>query len=106
LDNATQNQAAVGLANMLTNLFMNSIIVSFSIGLATLVSQAKGQQDSRLCAVYLRRQQVISTLVFIPFATLLCFSEHLAAFMGQEKEIARLSQLYILITLPGFFFLN
>jgi Na+-driven multidrug efflux pump len=54
-ENAVQLQAAFGLGSLLINVFMQAIVVSFSIALLTLVGQAYGAKDYKLCAIYLRR---------------------------------------------------
>lgn len=47
--------AALGLGNLTVSILMLSVGVSFNGSLDTLISQAYGQNDVRLCGVYLNR---------------------------------------------------
>lgn len=107
VDNATQLQAAFGLGQMFINLFMQSIAISFTINVSTFIGQAHGQKQPELCAIYLRRQQIISALFWIPWAILLCFSQVFSTYVfGMDEAVTELAYIYILAALPGFFFLT
>lgn len=82
MKNSTLNLAAFGLGSMLINLFMQSIAISFSMQVGTLIGQAYGQKQPKLCAIYFKRHQVLSTLVYIPFAIFLCFSHYVSLAIG------------------------
>lgn len=82
MEDSTLNLAAFGLGTMLINLFMQSIAISFSMQVGTLIGQAYGQKQPELCAVYFKRHQFLASLVYIPFAIFLCFSYYVAIALG------------------------
>ncbi|CDW89421.1 na+-driven multidrug efflux pump [Stylonychia lemnae] len=101
--NAVQLQATLGL----TTLFMNTLIVTIQIGfngsLSTLISQAFGQKDYRLCGLYLNRQLMLNGLIFLPMVIIMMFSKELYLLLGQDADMASEAATFLQITLPGFF---
>jgi len=73
--NAVQLQATLGLATLFMNSLIATIQVGFNGSLSTLVSQAFGQKDLRLCGLYLNRQLILNVLIFIPMVVLMMFSK-------------------------------
>jgi Na+-driven multidrug efflux pump len=63
------------MGNMFLNIFSYTITFSFTYALETYVGQAHGKKDKKLCALYTRRQQINSTLFWIPSVILLLFSQ-------------------------------
>jgi Na+-driven multidrug efflux pump len=61
----TMDQAALSLGSMVLSLCMLSLGFTFNGSLDTLISQAFGQGDKRLCRVYLNRQLYMMSLFFI-----------------------------------------
>jgi len=58
--------AGVGMAIMYINIFCNSLVVGINSTLQTLVPQAYGFGDLRMCGVYLNRARIALTLSYIP----------------------------------------
>ncbi|CDW72125.1 na+-driven multidrug efflux pump [Stylonychia lemnae] len=102
-DEAVNNLAIFGLATVTMSIAMMSIQLSFNNALMTLVSQAHGQQEPRLCSIYLNRQLVLNVIVFIPLCILLLFAESFFLAIGQQAEIAQRASNYIRVLLPGYF---
>ena len=61
-------QKALGFGGLSLSLFLLALGVTFNGSLDTLIPQAYGQKDLRLCRVYLNRQLYLTTLVFLPLA--------------------------------------
>ena len=57
--------AGFGLGSLTLGIMLISIGVCFSMGVATLVAQANGANDKRMCRVYLNRQFYLNTLLFL-----------------------------------------
>ena len=66
--------AAVGLGTTLINVVCFDPLLGLNGALETLVAQAFGAKQLRLCGQYLNRGRLINTIVFIPLAILMCFS--------------------------------
>lgn len=64
----TINQASFSLATLFLNLLVNSFSTSFTVPAATYFAQAS--DDKKLLGLYYRRQILLSSLFFIPFALL------------------------------------
>lgn len=71
--------------------------------LDTLVSQAFGYGQIRLCGTIFNRGCIILTLVFIPIAILLSFSEPLLVKLGQDPLVSEYTQSFIVILLPSIY---
>ena len=76
--------AGVGLGNMTQNLCALSIIYGLNMSVETLVSQAAGAGDLRLCGTYLNRGRVILTAIFLPIAVVLMNSFNILMALGQD----------------------
>ena len=63
--------AGIGIGNMTMNLLGLSIIFGFNSSLDTLISQAAGCGEIKLCGLYLNRGRFVMTILFIPIALLL-----------------------------------
>jgi MATE family multidrug resistance protein len=60
-----------------------------------------------LCAIYLRRQQIISTALWLPLCGILAFSKTISInLLGIDAVTTDGAYTYILLTMPGFFFLT
>ena len=70
----------------------------------TLVSQAYGNGQLKLCGVHFNRGRLILTAFFIPLATLLMFSEHILIFIGQDPVVSAHTQEFLRYTLPAIYF--
>ena len=65
--------AALGLGNLTLSIFLYSLGISFNGSLSTLVSQAYGQKEYRLCGIYLNRQIYINMAITFPISLYLLF---------------------------------
>lgn len=74
--------AGAGMANMWLNIFCLSLTVGLNATLNTLVSQAYGFGDFRMCGVYLNRARIVFTLMFIPITILLLNTERIFVSLG------------------------
>jgi len=63
-ESTTYPLSGFGLGSLTLGIFMLSCGSTFTSGLATFVSQAHGQQDPRLCRVYLNRQVMLNFFAF------------------------------------------
>jgi MATE family multidrug resistance protein len=73
--NDTAALAAVGLAFILTYLFMMSIMFGLNTAIETLASQAYGADNLEACGKYLNRQRFILCVLFVPIFVMIIFSE-------------------------------
>ena len=96
--------AAVGLGNLITNVFSNSIAIGFNGCLDTLVSQAYGSGNYLLCGVYTNRVRVVNLIFFIAISGVLTLTETLLVTFGQDPETAAIAQIYVVTRIPAVFF--
>ena len=69
------------------------------------MSQAFGAGQLKLCGAYLNRGRLINTVIFIPLAFLLCFSKPFLTNIGQDPEVSAHAASYVIVNLPGVYFL-
>ena len=74
--------AGVGTGNMTQNMLGLSVIIGFNGALETLVSQAYGSGNLKLCGVYLNRGRFILIAAFIPVILILQRTEQILVFIG------------------------
>ena len=97
-------QKALGLGQLVLGIFLLSLGVTFNGALDTLIPQAYGQKDLRLCRVYLNRQLYMTTYVFIALAIPLVLVKPALIGIGQSEEVAGLASIYVLACIPGVLF--
>ena len=73
--NDVSKLAGVGLAVTISCILCLTILEGMNGAVETLVSQAYGNGQLRLCGVHLNRGRLILTAIFIPLATILTFSK-------------------------------
>ena len=86
---------------MVLSIFLLSLSMTFNNSLDTLVSQAYGQKDLRLCKVYLNRQLYLTTIVFGIISIPLIFAKTVMIAFGIEPAIALTASSYVWICIPG-----
>lgn len=86
--------AAVGLGNMMQNVFGLSIGFGLISAFDTLVSQAHGAQDEAQCIVLFARGRAIATAQLLWIIPLLCNTEALLLLFGQDPDVARYASEY------------
>ena len=74
--------AAVGLGNATMNLVGFSFIYGFNSALDTLISQAYGAKDYKLCGLYRTKGMFILTIVCIPVLIFMLNSENILIMCG------------------------
>ena len=79
--------------------------MGFNGALDTLVSQAFGNGQYRMCGVYMNRARVLNFAFFIPICVMLLYTEEILVALGQDRETASYSQTYVTTQIPGVFFL-
>lgn len=69
---------------------MIGLSVLFGLGttLDTLLSQASGTQNIKICGEFLNQARFVSLIAFIILAVLLCFSEIFFVFLNQDERVA------------------
>lgn len=104
---ASDSLAALGIGTLTISLLVFSLVYTFNNALLTLVSQAYGQHDIKLCARYLNRQIYLNLAIFLPLSVVLFFfSEPLYLFLDMSPVVATRSASYVRIVLPGHMFLT
>lgn len=76
-------------------MFMNVVGLSIAIGLngalETLISQAYGVKNLRLCGVYLNRGRFVMLAFFVPVIGVLMKTNSFLKAMGQDPEVSELA---------------
>lgn len=99
----SQLMASVGMGNMLSNVILLAPCLGFNGTIETFVSQSFGANSKYMCGVQFNRGRIIVTIVFIPLAVLLFFSDTVLIACLQDPTISKLSRDYIVRTLIGIF---
>ena len=76
--------AGVGMGNVIANIMCLSFVMGFNQALDTLISQAYGAGQIRLCGTILNRGRIISILVFIPILIMLSHTEEILLSFEQD----------------------
>ncbi len=71
-----------------------SIGSSFTMAVSTLVAQASGANNSKLCRVYLNRQYFLNTVLFAVLCIPFLFIKQIYIKIGQGPEISALAAQY------------
>lgn len=95
--------AAVSLGNIVVIMFVMSCIQGMSTALETLVSQAYGASQPRLCGQHLNRMRLILFILFIPVCAILSQAERMLLFLGQDPVVSQQAAQFIIFQLPGLF---
>ena len=59
-----------------------------------------------MAGIYYNRGRFIMSLVYLPLALLLCFSESILLSLGQDASVARYAHEYIVPMIPAMYFLG
>ncbi|TNV79517.1 hypothetical protein FGO68_gene531 [Halteria grandinella] len=94
-------QSALAIGGIVLSISLLSLGVTFNGALDTLIPQAFGQGDPRLCRVYLNRQLYLTTFVYMVLAIPLFMVEHFLESMGQSPQVAQMAGTYVKVCIPG-----
>jgi len=86
--------AAVGLANMMQNVFGLSIGIGLCGGLDALASQARGSGELKLACIYAQRARLILSIQLVWMWPLLACCDVWLTALGQDPTVARLAAEY------------
>ena len=98
--------AGFGLGSLTIGIAGISIGSCCAYTVGTLIAQADGANDKRMCRVYLNRQYYLNTLIFPFMSVPLIFIRSIYRLMGQKDEVADLAAVYVWVCLPGIYFLT
>jgi Na+-driven multidrug efflux pump len=93
--------AGLGVGTSILECFTVYILMGMNEVQETLVSQAFGAGQLKLCGTYLNRGLLINTVIFIPLVVMLLFSRQILEAIGQDSEVSRYAATYIIVNLPG-----
>ena len=79
--------AGIGLATTLLNVLLFWPLVGMNGAVETLVAQAYGAGDLRICGVYLNRGRMIDTVITIPLIFLVYSSKFLVTELGTDERV-------------------
>ena len=85
----------VGMGNIIIVMLCNSVFLGMNGAIETLVSQAYGSGNFKMCAVYLNRGRMILLLAFIPIILLLINTDHILVALGISAEASYYAKIYI-----------
>ena len=74
--------AAFGLGSLTIGIMVLSVGASFAMSIGTLVSQAHGAKDRRLCRLYLHRSFYLNSWVWLILAIPMVFIRHIYGWIG------------------------
>ncbi|KAL0089069.1 mate-domain-containing protein [Phycomyces blakesleeanus] len=99
-----QLMAAVSLGNLFCTVGGLAMGSGMLTAIDTLVAQAfTGANHPHTLGIILQRALCILALFTIPVAVIWINAEHILVYMGQDPELARLAQSYIIVCLPNIF---
>ncbi|XP_049377270.1 protein DETOXIFICATION 49-like [Solanum stenotomum] len=93
---------AIGFANISGY----SILSGLAMGMEPICGQAFGAKRYKILGLSLQRTILLLLLISIPISFLWCNMERILIFCGQDHDIAREAQNYILFSLPDLFTLS
>jgi len=81
--------AGVGIGNMFMNMTGLSISIGLNGALETLISQAMGAGNIRLCGIYLNRGRFVLMCSNIPTILMLSQTEKILLMIGQNEIVSK-----------------
>lgn len=95
------------LGILVNSVLFKVVAMSFISGLDTLISQAAGKGDKRMCKIYMSREMILSFYLMIPLSFLLLFMKSIfTGLLNQDELTAVQATEFCLLSFPGslFFF--
>ncbi|ELU04317.1 hypothetical protein CAPTEDRAFT_117071 [Capitella teleta] len=96
---------SVALANSLINIFGNAVVLGMATACDTYFAQAFGNGQLLFIGVLLQRALAIHLLLLLILCVLYVNMEQALLLIGQDPEVSRLTAEYLLLSIPGLFFL-
>lgn len=97
----TEYLSGVGLATSILNIFIFGIYIGLNGAIDTMISQASGLNNHKLANQVLNKAYFINTVLFIPIAVVMFFSESIFTFLHIEPESSYYAYVYMLPLIPG-----
>ena len=97
----TEFLSGVGLATSILNIFIFGIYIGLNGAIDTMISQATGLNNHKLANQVLNKAYFINTVLFIPIAVVMFFSESIFTFLKIEPESSHYAYVYMLPLIPG-----
>lgn len=94
------------MGNILNSTFAIGIFGALNSTLYTLVSEAYGSEDMVMCGIYLHRGRVCLSMLFAVVWILFIFIGPFLEAIGQDKDFATETHLYIICSFPSFFIMG
>ncbi|KAK9868409.1 hypothetical protein WJX84_004748 [Apatococcus fuscideae] len=95
--------AAAGLATSLANVTGDSVLVGISSAMQTLCGQAFGAKALKEVGNWWQRAVLILWMTCIPISLLWWFMEPLLLLIGQEPDVAHMTNMFLRCRIPGIF---
>ena len=95
--------AAIGISETFVLIFFIYPVISNMGAIDTFVSTSYGNKQYYLWGVYLNRALIILTFLSIPFTIVLFFMKEILLYLGQDPQIAEMSQIYFYYRIPTLF---
>ena len=99
----TKFLAALGLGSLTTGICLLSICNCFALVLPSFVSPAHGVGDHCLARIYLHRQYLLNTFVFLVAFIPVIFIKQIYSAIGQDEEISTLAAQYVWTVGPAVY---
>jgi len=98
---ASKNQlAAVGLGNMMMNIFVLFTIDGLASGIDILSSQAYGAKENRLACIPYQRARMVTALQCLWIVPIFCFTERWMTAIGQDPIVSKFAGEYTRAAAP------
>lgn len=89
--NSSVQLAAFGMGNIFINMFAYSVYFGMNGAIDTLVSQARGAGDMKLCGQYLQRGRIVNTVIYVPLLCIFLSSGPILSSSGQSLDVSKLA---------------
>lgn len=95
--------AAAGLGVMFINMFVYGTFEGLNGAVDTFASQYYGAREYESCNLVYNKSRIINTVLFLPIALLLLFSDKVLIWLKQDYDVAIATQQFLAFQIPGLF---